>query len=680
MPFPQLADSDPSGLNMRIRASAMVDGRARSKPSDPIPKCRSHISLASRAHRASSTKEPDSSTVCGLSTSSRTKSFPAPCIFTNCNASPSTAHSPAVRRSGSQINPGAPAGDGTRRIMPERSVGRRAAWREAGWLAKRADDAVCEGWIRGVEPLDAALSAEPRLLSSNERVGRVEDSVARLAELRALEHDLRKIGVARRGHRRQRRLEAHGEERSDLIEPAVLEHTVEALCEDLVKAPTVATEPDPAGRDRDAALSARPRERDPRRDGDFERSDDSASVPRVDRPSRQRIEDGEPPVEAAGSVARIRALEPATKHRAPRTGLEAIDERLDVMWAPPDDQRDATSSRDVRQRPLAEVLVRRNAERLVRVDDVDQVVGRGGALGRCWLRGAHVHVVVDLPRVRGDHLSADAASDLDRERSLPDPGCPRDDDDLGVEPRRQDAVHHPVVRRKMVTRSATEIADGPQFFDARSRGGMLVGVFGCVNCDSTPRPWLSVRRNDGAPGPVDDASCRSAVTRDAGKRLLYSGHSFGSDASEWTTSETRPKPERSRTSPLPSPLTSAGPSFVWPPSRPSVKSWSVRRARPRRRQSRTNSFTTWPTWSRSSDPKPESIAWSVSASLPPVRSIRSPAWSFARRISRGGPTCRWRRDSRSEPVSPYISAMMRTSPDWPRLGLARGRGRRTSCI
>jgi hypothetical protein len=51
-PLPHISDSEPSALNIRIRASARSDGTIKMRPSDPIPKCRSLTETASAAGSA----------------------------------------------------------------------------------------------------------------------------------------------------------------------------------------------------------------------------------------------------------------------------------------------------------------------------------------------------------------------------------------------------------------------------------------------------------------------------------------------------------------------------------------------------------------------------------------------------------------------------------------------------
>ena len=51
-PLPHISDSDPSALNIRIRASARSAGPIKISPSEPTPKCRSLTAIASRAGSA----------------------------------------------------------------------------------------------------------------------------------------------------------------------------------------------------------------------------------------------------------------------------------------------------------------------------------------------------------------------------------------------------------------------------------------------------------------------------------------------------------------------------------------------------------------------------------------------------------------------------------------------------
>ncbi len=75
-------------------------------------------------------------------------------------------------------------------------------------------------------------------------------------------------------------------------------------------------------------------------------------------------------------------------------------------------------------------LERGDRELLRRIDDVDQVPGRGGLLGRRGLRGADVEVPVHGHRIHRDQLVAvrGRPGQLERERRLAGAGRAHDHD------------------------------------------------------------------------------------------------------------------------------------------------------------------------------------------------------------------------------------------------------------
>jgi len=73
MPLPHISASEASRLKIRMRISALVEGRTTSSPSAPMPKWRSQTARASRGQSASNWRP-----------STRTKSLPVPWSFANC--------------------------------------------------------------------------------------------------------------------------------------------------------------------------------------------------------------------------------------------------------------------------------------------------------------------------------------------------------------------------------------------------------------------------------------------------------------------------------------------------------------------------------------------------------------------------------------------------------------------
>src|SRR5204862_460955 len=81
--------------------------------------------------------------------------------------------------------------------------------------------------------------------------------------------------------------------------------------------------------------------------------------------------------------------------------------------------RPATAADDVGDRRVCGVPKARRLEGLARRDQVQAVVRDVGPLRRRRLRRADVEIAIDLPRVGGDDLTAQALGEVERKRALP---------------------------------------------------------------------------------------------------------------------------------------------------------------------------------------------------------------------------------------------------------------------
>jgi hypothetical protein len=117
-------------------------------------------------------------------------------------------------------------------------------------------------------------------------------------------------------------------------------------------------------------------------------------------------------------------LQLPTEGRARRDArqLQPIQERLDVVVAAADDQRNSAPARDAGQRQIGGVDEVGRRERLLRPEKADQVVRHAGQIGRWRLGGADFQPAVDLARVGRDDLAVQRLGQTESEVRLPHSG------------------------------------------------------------------------------------------------------------------------------------------------------------------------------------------------------------------------------------------------------------------
>ena len=101
-----------------------------------------------------------------------------------------------------------------------------------------------------------------------------------------------------------------------------------------------------------------------------------------------------------------------------RQRRQAISERLEIEHGPADQERDAAARLYVRNgaQRIGSKSCRRI--RLVRVDEIDEMVRNPSAQARVGLCRSDIHAAIDLRRIDADDLDGQAGGELDRDRAL----------------------------------------------------------------------------------------------------------------------------------------------------------------------------------------------------------------------------------------------------------------------
>jgi hypothetical protein len=122
---------------------------------------------------------------------------------------------------------------------------------------------------------------------------------------------------------------------------------------------------------------------------------------------------------------------------------------------------------------------------LVRLEDVDEVVGDAGALGERGLCGADLHAAIDGDGVATDDLAGEALGEGEGERGLAAGGGAGDDDECGVQVAYQ-SRHQPRVktlctpaRRMPKTIAARASRSSPRTWRRRSVASACFLLSGC---------------------------------------------------------------------------------------------------------------------------------------------------------------------------------------------------------
>ncbi len=110
--------------------------------------------------------------------------------------------------------------------------------------------------------------------------------------------------------------------------------------------------------------------------------------------------------------------------------LPTLDDGVDVERGAADQERDVPARVHESDRAHRELLVERERHLIVRIEDVDKMVGHSPALDDVRLGDADVHAPIEVARVGVDDLPIEAQAELNPELCLADSGRPGNDDEL----------------------------------------------------------------------------------------------------------------------------------------------------------------------------------------------------------------------------------------------------------
>ena len=174
---------------------------------------------------------------------------------------------------------------------------------------------------------------------------------------------------------------------------------------------------------------------------DFDGANEPARVVGIDAVGARGIDSAQLGKERRRAFGRGAGLEPCAEGTVGRDAghSPAFEERPNVLAGATNDDGLATASPDVFQALLREIEVGGERERLVRVEDVEEMMRCGRLFSRVGLGSPDIHTAVDLPRVGVHDLAIEGAGECDAERGLASRGGANDGDEA---PRRA-AGHQP---------------------------------------------------------------------------------------------------------------------------------------------------------------------------------------------------------------------------------------------
>ena len=264
--------------------------------------------------------------------------------------------------------------------------------------ARRGDDGV----VVHVDPAYAGITPEPALLAGGETTGPLDDRRRRLLEQAATAQVLQQLLVAERlrrgagqtaGPSRCARAPRREGRRRAFPVPA-------AQCARRAH-PRGTRSPIWTTSDGECASSPGPNELNGR-PLPWQTSSARMTRRRLWGSSGWRRED--PGRAAAYRPAVSRSASSGAARPATPRQFQVIDHGADVEAGSSDQHRPATATGNARDGVVGHRSVLRDGERLVRIDDVDAVMGHGTLIGCSRLRGADVHAAVHLHRVGADQL------------------------------------------------------------------------------------------------------------------------------------------------------------------------------------------------------------------------------------------------------------------------------------
>ncbi len=109
--------------------------------------------------------------------------------------------------------------------------------------------------------------------------------------------------------------------------------------------------------------------------------------------------------------------------------LPVLDDGVDVLRRPPDEERDLSTSQDVVDRGEGEILEGRQGHRIIGVEEIDQMMRHTTAFLERRLCRPDIHSPIEQARVGVHDLAIHLLREVDREARLADRRRADDDDE-----------------------------------------------------------------------------------------------------------------------------------------------------------------------------------------------------------------------------------------------------------
>jgi len=288
--------------------------------------------------------------------------------------------------------------------------------RRAAAAASRSGDLLGqlvrpEGFLHGHETT-FAQTAKPRALAARKPPGVQLDQLDRLLQralaLQVLDH----LAIAQRLPRRPARWFLPGQQPSHFIDQAGPKHRLHPGVDpaaQLIGRPVEHKHPARFGRRSTGELLLPVADRAPGVLIDFQCPNDPADIVWMQSPSRLRVHLGQALVQGIRALPASEPLHAAAKFPVGRRSREdAPQESLQIQGGAAHEKHFAAGSPDCFHALLRSLKISGQAERLMRIYQVDQMVGHPAALLRSGFGRANVHAAVDGHRIHGNDFRAEA--------------------------------------------------------------------------------------------------------------------------------------------------------------------------------------------------------------------------------------------------------------------------------
>ena len=269
-----------------------------------------------------------------------------------------------------------------------------------------------------VEPVDARVRAEPRLLAPGEPAGRRDGVLDSLFGAEQPVEVRQRLAVSQRLCRGPALAQAGRIQPAYLVEQSRLPHLVHPGGDTGIE-----LRPRDPQADRDGGqvvLAGRQggRERSPGELDDLQCTNDPPPVPGLDGLRRNGIRPHEPGVQGLDALPGELVLEPGAHGRVGRRDLEPVQGRADIQPRAADQDRPVPPGPDAGQVEAGITLVCRDARLLANIEDVELMVGDPPPLVDRDLGRADVHAPIELHRIGIHDLTVESLGEAQGEIRL----------------------------------------------------------------------------------------------------------------------------------------------------------------------------------------------------------------------------------------------------------------------